>query len=68
MDIEGDVIQITIDERGIRALSAAVDYTLEKWSGQGYMDQEELLALKPFLKAALWNLSSIASILSRFIL
>ena len=46
-------VEIKIDERGVQALYAAVSYTLEKWAGEGYMDQEELLALKPFLQGCL---------------
>ena len=43
------LVTLKCDERSIRALSFAVDFTLEKWTGQGEADQELLLALKPYL-------------------
>ena len=45
-------VGVNLDERAVRALLSAVNYTLEKWSGEGLMDQEELLCLKPFLQGA----------------
>ena len=47
-----DTVQITIDERGCRALLSAVLFTLDKWTGQGDIDQEQLICLKPFLQGA----------------
>ena len=46
-------IDIKADERTIRALHSAVSYTLEKWAGEGEMDQEQLLALKPMLQGCI---------------
>lgn len=46
-------VAITLDERAIKALHSSVAFTLEKWAGQGEMDQEELFALKPFLQGCL---------------
>jgi hypothetical protein len=49
---EGPRVGLNLDERAVRALSSAVSYTLQKWSGEGFMDQEELLNLKTFLQGA----------------
>ena len=46
-------VAITLDERAIKALDSSVACTLEKWAGQGEMDQEELFALKPCLQGCL---------------
>ena len=50
-------IELIFDERAVRSLSDAVEYTLDRWDGRefngGIMDQEELLTLKPFLRGAL---------------
>jgi len=43
------------DERAIRALHSAVSLTLQKWSGQGNVDQEELFKLKTFLQSAIFE-------------
>ena len=48
-------IKIEIDERGVRALHTAVSMTLEKWTGQGEVDQEELFTLKPFLQGCIFE-------------
>ena len=45
-------ISIVLDERAVRALSQAVNFTMEKWTGQEEIDQEELFCLKPFLHGA----------------
>ena len=50
-----DTIEVNIDERGVRALSAAVNFTLEKWAGQGDMDQEMLILLKSFLQGCIFE-------------
>ena len=42
-------VTLKMNERTVRALSWAVDYSLATWSGQGDVDQEMLLALKPCL-------------------
>ena len=36
------------NERSTRALSSAIDFTLEKWTGQEKIDQEALFSLKTF--------------------
>ena len=45
-------IAVDLNERQTRAISSAIDYTLQKWTGEGFMDQETLLSLKPFFHAA----------------
>lgn len=47
---EETLINLTIDERTTRALTGAITFTLEKWTGQEPIDQEQLLALKPFMQ------------------
>ena len=42
-------VTLKMNERTVRALSWAVDYSLATWSGAGEVDQEMLLALKPCL-------------------
>ena len=42
-------VTLKMNERTVRALSWAVDYSLATWSGAGKVDQEMLLALKPCL-------------------
>tara|TARA_Y100000401_G_scaffold53110_1_gene41705 strand:+ start:4988 stop:5188 length:201 start_codon:yes stop_codon:yes gene_type:complete len=39
-----------LDERTCRALLFAVEFTLEKWAGQGELDQEQLIAMKPAIQ------------------
>jgi len=48
-------IAVEFDERAIRALHSAVSMTLEKWTGQGEVDQEELFKLKTFLQGAIFE-------------
>ena len=48
-------VSCVFDERAIRALHSAVSYTLENWTGQGEMDQEELFCLKSFLQGAIFE-------------
>ena len=48
-------ISCVFDERAIRALHCAVSMTLEKWTGQGNVDQEELFKLKHFLQGAIFE-------------
>ena len=48
-------IKLTINERGIRALHGAVDFTLNKWSGQEKIDQDALLDMRIFLQGALFE-------------
>ena len=47
--MEEQTVTLKMNERTVRALSWAVDYSLATWSGQGDVDQEMLLALKPCL-------------------
>ena len=39
-------ITFSCNERAVRTLSWAVDYSLAHWSGQGDVDQEMLIGLK----------------------
>tara|TARA_R100000908_G_C3738660_1_gene135793 strand:- start:1198 stop:1383 length:186 start_codon:yes stop_codon:yes gene_type:complete len=48
-------IACELNERAIRALHSAVAMTLEKWTGQGEVDQEELFKLKHFLQGAIFE-------------
>ena len=48
-------IAVEFDERAVRALHCAVSMTLEKWTGQGEVDQEELFKLKHFLQGAIFE-------------
>jgi len=48
-------IAAEFNERAIRALHCAVSMTLEKWTGQGEVDQEELFMLKHFLQGAIFE-------------
>ena len=44
------LIHLKMNERTTRAVHSAVVFTLDKWTGQEDIDQEQLLALKPFLQ------------------
>ena len=46
-------VVVTFDERDIRALLSSVTFTLNKWTGQEDIDQENLFRLKPFLQGCL---------------
>jgi|TARA_B100000035_G_scaffold79441_1_gene66501 hypothetical protein len=59
---ENPTVSIVLDERAIRALSSAVNFTLDKWAGQGFMDQEELFCLKPFLYGAILEFDLMRSL------
>lgn len=48
-------IACEFNERAIRALHSAVAMTLEKWTGQGELDQEELFKLKHFLQSSIFE-------------
>tara|TARA_R100001082_G_scaffold308_2_gene183 strand:+ start:8752 stop:8958 length:207 start_codon:yes stop_codon:yes gene_type:complete len=56
-------IGVTVDlpERAVKALAQAVNYTLEKWTGEGELDQEELFHLKKFLNGAILEFSFMRS-------
>ena len=40
------IIKADFNERQARALSSAINFTLDKWAGQEDLDQEMLLAMK----------------------
>ena len=46
-------VQLIFDERMLRAVTTAVNYTLDKWTGEGFIDQEMLFATRPVLQAAI---------------
>ena len=48
--MEEGSFDITVNDRGIRAMKQAIDYTLEKWTGQEDIDQEALMELRPVLQ------------------
>ena len=52
---EEALIELKINERGMRAVHSAVVFTLEKWTGQEEIDQEQLIALKPFLQGCVFE-------------
>ena len=52
---EGPRVGLNLDERAVKALHSAVAYTLEKWAGEGKLDQEELINLKTFLQGAIFE-------------
>jgi hypothetical protein len=53
--MEEPTIEFKINERCTRAIHSAVCYTLNRWAGEGDMDQEQLLALKPFLQGCVFE-------------
>lgn len=44
------VMVCELDERSCRAILSAIEFTLEKWVGQGELDQEQLIAMKPAMQ------------------
>lgn len=46
-------IQLIFDERMLRAVTSAINYTLEKWTGEGDIDQMMLFATRPVFQAAI---------------
>ena len=52
-DFDTPRIGLNVDERAVRTLQAAVLFTLDKWTGQEPIDQEELIGLKHFFEAAM---------------
>ena len=46
-------VNLIFDERMLRAVTSAVNYTLERWAGDGFIDQEMLFATRPVLQAAI---------------
>ena len=53
--MEQEEITFTMNERSVRALHSAVVFTLEKWTGQGDLDQECLLDIKPALQGCVFE-------------
>ena len=53
--MEEALIELKMDERTTRAVHSAVCFTLEKWTGQEEIDQEQLIALKPFLQGCVFE-------------
>ena len=53
--MEEQGITFTMNERSVRALHSAVVFTLDKWAGQGELDQECLLEMKPALQGCLFE-------------
>jgi hypothetical protein len=53
--MEQTEITFTMNERSVRALHSAVVFTLEKWAGQGELDQECLLGIKPALQGCVFE-------------
>lgn len=53
--MEETVLTVELRERPVRALHAAVCFTLEKWAGQEPIDQEELLKLKVALQGCIFE-------------
>ena len=53
--MEETEITFTMNERSVRAIHSAVVFTLEKWAGQGHLDQECLLDIKPALQGCVFE-------------
>ena len=53
--MEDPLIELKMDERTTRAVHSAVVFTLDKWTGQEEIDQEQLLALKPFFQGCVFE-------------
>ena len=53
--MENTEISFTMDERSVRALHSAVVWTLDKWTGQGNIDQEQLLNIRHQLQACVFE-------------
>ena len=51
MEFDEEQFSLVLNERAARSLLCAVLYTLEKWSGEGFIDQEALFELKTTLSA-----------------
>ena len=49
------LVELKMNERTTRAVHSAVVFTLEKWTGQEEIDQEQLLALKPFFQGCVFE-------------
>jgi hypothetical protein len=55
LSMEHNEIAFTMNERSVRALHSAVVFTLEKWAGQGNLDQDCLLSIKPVLQGCVFE-------------
>ena len=53
--MEEIVLNVELKERMVRALHSAVCFTLDKWTGQEDIDQEELLNLKIALQGCIFE-------------
>ena len=53
--MEGTEITFTMNERSVRALHSAVVFTLDKWAGQGELDQECLIGIKSSLQGCIFE-------------
>ena len=53
--MEGTEITFTMNERSVRALHSAVVFTLDKWAGQGELDQECLIGIKAPLQGCIFE-------------
>ena len=49
------VLNVEMNERVVRALHSAVCFTLDKWTGQEDIDQEELIKLKVALQGCIFE-------------
>ena len=49
------LVELKMNERTTRAVHSAVVFTLDKWTGQEEIDQEQLLALKPFFQGCVFE-------------
>ena len=49
------VVNVEMNERVVRALHSAVCFTLEKWTGQEAIDQEELMKLRIALQGCVFE-------------
>ena len=49
------IIHVDLNERQVRALHAAVNFTLEKWAGQEDIDQEQLYSLRTSLQGCIFE-------------
>tara|TARA_B100000073_G_scaffold186831_1_gene154685 strand:+ start:341 stop:526 length:186 start_codon:yes stop_codon:yes gene_type:complete len=49
------LVELKMNERCMRAVHSAVCFTLDKWTGQEEIDQEQLLALKPFFQGCVFE-------------
>ena len=53
--MEESTITFTLNERSVRALHSAVVMTLDKWAGQGELDQECLIGIKTALQGCMFE-------------